>query len=68
MKLLKNLDNTKVLLVGTNYISLSKSFEFIAFPKSSELYNWILQNPIQQSFILIKGSRGIQLEKIIDLL
>ena len=68
LKLLKNLDNTKVLLVGTNYISLSKSFEFIAFPKSSELYNWILQNPIQQSFILIKGSRGIQLEKIIDLL
>ena len=66
LKLLKEEANVDVILVGKYYKALCQSFGFKAFSNSGELYNWLSQNPIIQSFILIKGSRGIQLEKVID--
>jgi UDP-N-acetylmuramoyl-tripeptide--D-alanyl-D-alanine ligase len=68
LKLLSNYTNTRILLVGKQYMSLSQAFGHPAFADSGELYNWLIQNPFQNSFILIKGSRGIQLEKIVELL
>ncbi|HEY4787310.1 MAG TPA: UDP-N-acetylmuramoyl-tripeptide--D-alanyl-D-alanine ligase [Bacteroidales bacterium] len=68
LKLLINYPETKVILVGSFYQSMAKSFGFPAFANSLELREWICENPITDSFLLIKGSRGIQLEKIIDVL
>ncbi|MEN0004790.1 MAG: Mur ligase family protein, partial [Bacteroidota bacterium] len=38
------------------------------FPSVEALNNWLRENPIAQSSILIKGSRGIQLEKVLTML
>lgn len=67
---LKGLQQTTCILVGPQYTSLVRvhSYGFIAFQNSDELYKWLMANPIQQSFILIKGSRGIKLEKVVELL
>ena len=66
--MLGGLHNVKVLLVGKNYKALAPLHGFTAFLNSEELRTWLADNPIEQSFVLIKGSRGIQLEKIIDML
>jgi UDP-N-acetylmuramoyl-tripeptide--D-alanyl-D-alanine ligase len=66
LKRLAGIKDCKVLLVGPYYKELASNFGFTAFSKAEELRDWISLNPIEQSFILIKGSRGIQLEKILD--
>ena len=68
LKLLGGLHNVQVLLVGKNYKALAPKHGFKAFLNSEELRTWLADDPIDQSFVLIKGSRGIQLEKIIDML
>lgn len=68
MSLLANYPDIKVLLVGNYYKSLAPSFGFTAFFDVMELCQWLTHSPILNSYILIKGSRGIQLEKIIDFL
>lgn len=70
LDLLKGLKQTKCILVGKQYNSLvqSHSYDFTSFLNVDELCNWLTSNPIQQGFILIKGSRGIQLEKVVTLL
>jgi len=66
LKRLAGIKDCKVLLVGPYYKELASNFGFTAFSKAEELRDWISLNPIERSFILIKGSRGIQLEKILD--
>ena len=68
LELLKKQTDVKVILVGKIYKSVAQSYEFSAFLDVDELNNWLQLNPMQQSFVLIKGSRGIQLEKIVPVL
>jgi UDP-N-acetylmuramoyl-tripeptide--D-alanyl-D-alanine ligase len=68
LKLLTGLSDVKLLLVGKNYKKLAPLYGITAFLTSEDLKLWLKDNPIDQSFVLIKGSRGIQLEKIIDTL
>jgi UDP-N-acetylmuramoyl-tripeptide--D-alanyl-D-alanine ligase len=68
LKLLSGVDDVKVLLIGQNYQVLAPSYGFMAFLKSEDLKEWLKGHPIDQGFILIKGSRGTQLEKIIEML
>lgn len=55
-----------VLLVGKEFGKSVHAFE--VFGDVGELSDFIAQKPIKNQYILIKGSRGIQLEKIIPLL
>jgi len=68
MSILANYSHIKVYLVGNCYKSHAASFGFTAFTTSEELREWLTKNPLVESFILIKGSRGIQLEKIVNVL
>jgi UDP-N-acetylmuramoyl-tripeptide--D-alanyl-D-alanine ligase len=68
MKLLVSYPDLKVILVGRCYKSLATPFGFSSFIDSEELLQWLKNNPVADSFILIKGSRGIQLEKVADAL
>lgn len=58
-----------VLLVGEQMknalIHLPKAFYF---PDKFGLHNWLQDHPIQSSFLLIKGSRGIALESVLAFL
>jgi len=61
-----NLGNS--LLVGPIFQQISERTGFKSFPAVSKLIEFLRSNPVKGSTILVKGSRGMGLEKIFDLL
>ena len=57
-----------VFLVGDVFHEITKSKTIKSFVRVEEFINFTQHNPIKNSFILIKGSRGIRLEKVLDVL
>ena len=55
-----------VLLVGGDFERLDHSF--LRFSSSIKAGVWLKQNSIKNSFVLIKGSRSTQMEKVLDYL
>ena len=71
LKVLKMLQSDiaeKVLLVGPVFYKISAKSVFKAFDKIDKLMEFIRGVPLTGNTILIKGSRGMGLEKIYDLL
>ena len=62
----KNISN--VVLVGPLFMAAVKNTNTKAFLNSDEAVEFLKQNKIADSTILIKGSRGIKLEKVVDVL
>ncbi len=62
----KNISNA--LLVGPLFIAAGKKTNSKTFATSDEAVEFLKQNKIADSIILIKGSRGIKLEKVVDVL
>ena len=56
----------KVILVGEQFCLLNNSNSFVCFKHSDQLKNWLTDHPMKDFLILIKGSRGIKLERIIE--
>jgi UDP-N-acetylmuramoyl-tripeptide--D-alanyl-D-alanine ligase len=54
----------KVLLCGKLFTTVGK--EFLCFPNVEAVNDYLDRNPLQNHRILIKGSRGIRLEKTIE--
>jgi UDP-N-acetylmuramoyl-tripeptide--D-alanyl-D-alanine ligase len=58
-----------VLLIGEQMQhALSHLPKAFYFPDKFGLHNWLQDHPIKSSFLLVKGSRGIQLESILPFL
>ncbi|MGI8892475.1 MAG: glutamate ligase domain-containing protein, partial [Bacteroidia bacterium] len=57
----------KSILIGPYFHSLERK-EFLSFRSTEEAKVWLEKNKINNSLILLKGSRGIQLEKLLPLL
>lgn len=55
-------------LVGAEFVKAGKNSSLKTFNNVDELSNFIRNSPIKNGNILIKGSRGIQLEKILEYL
>jgi UDP-N-acetylmuramoyl-tripeptide--D-alanyl-D-alanine ligase len=55
-----------VFLVGENFSQVESGYP--RFRTLVDFTNYIKGHPITNKYILIKGSRGIQLEKCVDLL
>ena len=71
LKVLKMLQSDiaeKVLLLGPVFYKISAKSGFNAFDKIDKLMEFIRGVPLTGNTILIKGSRGMGLEKIYDLL
>jgi len=62
----KNQDFKHVLLVGEIYSSCNVPKNINQFSDVDELKKWLESNKIANSSVLIKGSRGIQLERIVE--
>jgi UDP-N-acetylmuramoyl-tripeptide--D-alanyl-D-alanine ligase len=62
----KNMKNA--LLVGPHFIEAGKSLAAKTFATSDDLVAFIKQHPVKENTILIKGSRGIKLEKVVEAL
>jgi len=57
-----------VLLVGNIFHSLQERSSFKTFQTTKDLYKYLSKNKIKKAEILVKGSRGMALEKILPLL
>ena len=67
VNLLKNIGIKKGILIGPYFNSLNRK-EFMSFSTADEAKSYLEKNKIENSLILIKGSRGIQLEKLLPVL
>lgn len=60
-------DAERVILVGENFMACECADERVErFANVGALCGWIDENPIEGAFILVKGSRGVGLEKTIE--
>jgi UDP-N-acetylmuramoyl-tripeptide--D-alanyl-D-alanine ligase len=58
-----------VLFVGAHFFEFKKLFRnYLFFMNANELIDYLVSHQMVDSTLLIKGSRGMQLEKIIDYL
>lgn len=64
--LLKELDFKNVMLVGEEFKKVNDSYD--SYTDIDELIEHIKENDISGCKILVKGSRGVRLEKVINLL
>ena len=56
------------ILVGPVFKSLTENSDLISFETNKEAIDYLKSNPISDSTLLIKGSRGIELEILLDVL
>jgi UDP-N-acetylmuramoyl-tripeptide--D-alanyl-D-alanine ligase len=68
LKVLQSLKPDKVLLVGGMFQKASDGFGFKSFKDVVKLRDHLKSEPVKGCFVLIKGSRGMTLEKLYDLL
>lgn len=62
--LIKKYSWKKVVLVGGDFLNLSHPF--LSFENSLLAKEWFSKQQFQNSYILVKGSRSMQMEKILD--
>lgn len=58
----------KVYLVGSEFKKADKKALFITFPDTENLKDHLRNNPLKDHLILLKGSRGIGLERLTEVL
>ena len=66
--LLKKQNFNRVILVGENFSKVKNSINCKHFADTAAASNWLKHQNIKDAFILIKGSRGIELEKLMEVL
>jgi len=66
VNLIKREKFDKVFLCGSLFSETGK--EFTTFPTTNDLIDYLKQNPQKGYYILIKGSRSMALEKVVDFL
>ena len=64
---IKSKDFTHVYLIGDHFTDQADP-SLKTFRKTSDFIDWLKNHTIQHSSVLIKGSRGLALEKIVDYL
>ena len=68
LKLIFQKNFSKILLIGAEFCEAGKNSAYKLFKNSQEAFDWLKKNPIENSTILIKGSRGMKLEKVVEAL
>lgn len=71
-QIIEQLESTeieRILLVGKHFFKTQSSDPRVSrFESLEEIKNYLSQNPIENSDILIKGSRGMTMESVVDYL
>jgi UDP-N-acetylmuramoyl-tripeptide--D-alanyl-D-alanine ligase len=68
VNLLKNKNITNLILVGPFFKESGKLINAKTFSTSDEVVDYLKLYPVINATILIKGSRGIKLEKVVEVL
>jgi UDP-N-acetylmuramoyl-tripeptide--D-alanyl-D-alanine ligase len=69
--ILKQLDKAhfnKVYLIGDEFKKASKNEAYVNFKNIEAFNQYLSENPIRDAYVLLKGSRGIRLEKCLEYL
>jgi len=66
IQILKGMHLEHVYLVGPCFTRINTIREFICFTDAALAMMWFQHHPIENTTVLIKGSRGIKLEKLIE--
>ena len=64
-KVVERLAGTEAFLVGEEFTTAAAGTSLPVFPTSDALASYLKEHPLQGCTILVKGSRGIQMEKVI---
>ncbi len=68
ISLLEDLNMKDVYLIGDNFMVYNDKKDFCFFMDVDELNKYLQNNKIENKYILIKGSNGIKLDKVIPFL
>jgi UDP-N-acetylmuramoyl-tripeptide--D-alanyl-D-alanine ligase len=68
MNQIEDLGIERAMLVGTHFSSIPVAAPILTFKNTEYLFQYLESNPIIASKILLKGSRGMALEKVLPLL
>ena len=68
LKLLKDSGFKQAYLVGPCFSQYNDNADYLTFAKVEDLVAYLEQHPVDGKTILVKGSRGIQLEKVLPLI
>jgi UDP-N-acetylmuramoyl-tripeptide--D-alanyl-D-alanine ligase len=68
LKLISQYEYSEVYLVGKKFAKFKNKYPFLYYDSAKDLSNHFLKHPLCGRTVLIKGSRGIQLEKCTDFL
>lgn len=66
--LIEKNDFENVVLVGSEFFKLRSTSDFLTFANLNDAAAYLAKHPIKNSQILVKGSRGVQLEKLLNYL
>ena len=58
-------ESVDAFLVGEEFIRAAAGTPYKTFAKSEDLAKYLAENPLEGYTVLVKGSRGIQMEKVI---
>jgi len=68
IKVLKDKNFRNVMLAGPLFTKASSGTGFKSYPDTAKLKEFLKNEPVKGYHILVKGSRGMALEQIYDLL
>jgi UDP-N-acetylmuramoyl-tripeptide--D-alanyl-D-alanine ligase len=71
LEILENISSKgfdKVILIGPVFSKVNPYKEFLSFQNSLDAMQYLKKNPLKDATILLKGSRGISLEKVLEAL
>ncbi len=63
---IQNIEHTLCLLIGEYFSALPHSNKTLTFVETTKAQIYIKENPIENALILVKGSRGIKLETLLE--
>jgi len=64
IELIKKYSWKEVVLVGGDFLKLSHPF--LSFTNSLQAREWLVNQHFQNSYLLVKGSRSMQMEKVLE--
>jgi len=68
LRLLNSLGISNVMLVGPVFKSMARDFGYKTFHDSERLREYLTIKPVEGASVLVKGSRGMMLEKVYSVL
>lgn len=64
--MLKSMKPDELILVGKNFSRFADQLSCHYFDSSAEAAGWMKEHPFNESAMLIKGSRSVQMEKVLE--